>query len=69
VTRIYHCPACSVEWWTTDPVCWSCGGLGRAGGIEPTKEKTPSELACEAAYRLASGLGSAIVIPRAERPH
>lgn len=60
MTRRYHCPAGVVEWWTTDPTCWSCGGMGRAGGIEPeARVKTPSELACEQAWRLASGLGSA----------
>jgi len=59
MTRHYHCDACAVEWRTTDPTCWSCGGMGRAGGCDPEKpKKTESELACERAWRLASGLGS-----------
>lgn len=58
MTRRWHCDACQVEWWTTDPTCWSCGGQGRAGGFEPVVKKSPSALAAERAWRLASGLGS-----------
>lgn len=68
MTRRWHCLACNVEWWTTDPTCWSCGGQGRAGGVEPERKKSPSELACEQAWRLASGLGSAPIVPAPTQP-
>lgn len=59
MTRHWHCPACSVEWRTTDPTCWSCGGQGQAGPIPVEVRKSPSELAAEAGWRFPSGLGAA----------